>query len=62
MRAGGYYHYAIIPFSISRVADFGTDKSKTCCSVDHYLMNDEFNNNVVNLHIQKSMRAADEKL
>ena len=59
MRAGRYYHYAIIPFSTSLVADLGTDKSKTYCSVDHYLKNDHY---LMNLHSQKSMWVADEKL
>ena len=73
MRAGGYYHYAIIPFSTLLLC-------KQYClariwwltwhsNIDHYLTNDHylitlmiFIHNVVNLYSQKSVRAADEKL
>ena len=48
------------------VVDLATDKSasqKSHCNVDHYPMKLMiFIHNVVNLHSQKSMRVADEKL
>ena len=60
----------ILP-SKNLVVDLATDKfagQKHQCNVDHYLTNDHylmkliFIQNVINLHSQKSMQVADEKL